>query len=142
MKRAVLYRGKYRSDYGWQYGHYYNNCDCGVNMDIIINHDEFTGTGAEFQIDKKFLGQSTGLKDKHGKIIFEDDILQYTEHKGYLFGTCKMLVCWNDENAGFGYKADSMHGFFMSFWNHDELKRDVLDHCEIIGNIHDNPELF
>ena len=111
-------------------------------MNIIINFDENEGTGKEYQISPYFLCQCTGLNDKHGKEIYEGDILHYTEHPGYLLSTTNMIVCWNDEYAGFGYKAKNMHGFFMSFWNHDELKKDVLDHCEIIGNIYDNPGLL
>ena len=84
----------------------------------------------------------TGLKDKNGIEIYEGYILQYTEHEGYLMGSCKMLICWDDEMAGFGYKMDSPHDFFRSFWNHDELKEDVLNHCEVIGNIYENPELL
>lgn len=86
--------------------------------------------------------QYTGLKDKDGIEIYEGDILQYTEHERYLMESCKMLICWDDEMAGFGYKMDSPHDFFRSFWNHDELKEDVLNHCVVIGNIFQNPELL
>ena len=142
MNREIKFRGKYSDRHPWVYGHFYNNCDIGVNMNIIINFDENEGTGKEYQISPYFLRQYTGLNDKHGKEIYEGDILHYTEHPGYLLSTTNMIVCWNDEYAGFGYKAKNMHGFFMSFWNHDELKKDVLDHCEIIGNIYDNPGLL
>ena len=142
MNREIKFRSKYSDRHPWVYGHYYNNCDIGVNQNIIINFDEQEFTGKENVVSAFFLGQYTGLNDKHGKEIYEGDILRYTEHPGYLLSTMNMIVCWGFENAGFGYKIDNLHGFFMSFWNHDDLEADVLNHCEVIGNIYDNPELL
>jgi len=141
MNRTIFYRGKYSPQHGWVYGHYYNNCDFGANMDVIIYLDDNL-QAIESQINTKFLGQFIGLTDKNKKQIFEGDILQYTEHKSYLMSSCKMLICWSNEYAGFGYRAVSKNGAFVSFWNHDELENDILNHCEVIGNIHEHQELI
>ncbi len=77
------------------------------------------------------VGQYTGLTDKNGKKIFEGDIV-----KGlFVFGEISSVVIFK-------------YGSFGIEWNIDEIK--VLDpflglrniECEVIGNIHDNPELL
>ena len=83
------------------------------------------------------IGQSTGLKDVNGKVIFEGDVVN---------------------NGGlaivkFGRFVDTkMHeqlGFYVEYIDDDLLWNgslngniDMLLDCEIIGNIHDNPELL
>jgi uncharacterized phage protein (TIGR01671 family) len=67
------------------------------------------------------LMQNTGLKDKNGQEIYELDILKWDEE---VWGTSKQeLVEWNYE--------------LLSF-----RKIDWLNHCEVIGNIFENPELI
>nr|DAF06662.1 MAG TPA: YopX protein [Caudoviricetes sp.]DAI31362.1 MAG TPA: YopX protein [Caudoviricetes sp.] len=81
--------------------------------------------------DKVELMQSTGLKDKNGKEIFEKDILDYNGRK--------VIVKWHGSYASFIYE-------FV-----DELENRVTEwqplylsyyHFEIIGNIYENPELL
>lgn len=83
------------------------------------------------EVDPSTVGQYTGLTDKNGKKIFEGDIV-----KGlFVFGEISSVVIFK-------------YGYFGIEWNIDEIK--VLDpflglrniECEIIGNIHDNPELL
>ena len=67
--------------------------------------------------------QCTGLKDKNGKLIYEGDIVddgeQYTK---IIFE--KSCFCYDSGN---GYYDD------LAFYH---------THCEIVGNIHENPELL
>lgn len=77
------------------------------------------------------LMQSTGLKDKNGKEIFEGDILDYKGRKA--------LVRWHGSYASFIYRfVDEPHK------RNAEWKPLYLAYmkCEIIGNIYDNPELL
>lgn len=84
-----------------------------------------------YDFDDIVLMQSTGLKDKKGKEIFEKDILDYNGRK--------VIVKWHGSYASFIYE-------FV-----DELKNRTTEwrplylsyyKFEIIGNIYENPELL
>lgn len=72
------------------------------------------------------LMQYTSLKDKNGKEIYEGDIVKSfnLSSEGKI---CKIV--WNDINA---------------FWleQSDETSTGLIGICEVIGNIHENPELL
>jgi uncharacterized phage protein (TIGR01671 family) len=88
--------------------------------------------------------QFLGLTDKNDKEIFDGDILTYKKHGGYMMEDCILTVCYDDENACFGYKSNicMFKEMIFPFSQHDELKQDVLMHCEITSNVHDNSELI
>ena len=84
-----------------------------------------------WSIDDEYLMQSTGLKDKNGKEIFEGDILDYRGRKA--------LVRWHGSYASFIYRfVDELQK------RNTEWKPLYLAYmkCEIIGNIYENPELL
>ena len=84
-----------------------------------------------WSIDDEYLMQSTGLKDKNGKEIFEGDILDYRGRKA--------LVRWHGSYASFIYRfVDEPHK------QKAEWKPLYLAYmkCEIIGNIYENPEFL
>lgn len=89
---------------------------------------ETYGEALFYEIDPGTVGQHTGWKDKNGKRIFEGDIVRFD---GGVF-TVEYSSC----RIGFYFSGTRgrgcVPGFTMSHW----------EHLEIIGNIHDNPELL
>ena len=96
----------------------------------------FQGTGdysVIYDINGKYavysdtVGQYTGLKDKYGERIFEGDILLLDGEDGYF------KLEFDEDTARFVMIGDSVQVDFDNFWSYE---------VEVIGNIHDNPELL
>lgn len=80
-------------------------------------------------VEPSTICQCTGLKDKNGNLIWENDIIAYrdcTEEK--------YVIAWELDKACFEYQQYS-----CSIMNFDELSSCEV---EVIGNIFDNPELL
>ena len=85
--------------------------------------------------------QCTGLRDKNGKLIFEGDIVAkefsdkpFSSKAKHKIKNC--LVYWN-KSGKFSIKYNSDDYRYYST-PHDSFIGD----CEVIGNIHENPELL
>ena len=79
--------------------------------------------------------QCTGLKDKNGKLIWENDVVSYWDtystENGQAEADCIGKVVWDDETISF----QVTNRLSAESW-------EVLDECSVIGNIFDNPELL
>nr|DAK67781.1 MAG TPA: YopX protein [Caudoviricetes sp.] len=90
----------------------------------------------ETEIEEVELMQSTGLKDKNGKEIFEGDVVQYQNTK-VPSADSKGVIRYFDNWAMFGIDIEHNEPralFFNGLADHISL--------EVIGNIYENPELL
>lgn len=124
MKREILFRGKsFKGE--WIYGYliaYEGSSQIGVlkNPDVM----DFV------KVKPNTVGQFTGLYDKNGKRIFEGDVVKRTVNMRY-YADCDGIETkiHNIEYFGIELLPFSECGFYM-------------EEYEVIGNVHDNPELL
>lgn len=124
MTREIKFRGKSKKTGKWIYGYYLKN----RGIDFIAP-DEFANgkTWEDYEVDLDTVGQFTGLCGKNGKEIYEGDILRfYDEDIPY-----HVVVVWRDNGFRFVYAHRQR---VVTSW--------PIDDMQIIGNIHDNPELL
>ena len=81
------------------------------------------------KVETDTICQCTGLKDKNGKLIWENDIVSYRDCTEELY-----VTAWESNKACFEHQQYS-----CSIMNFDELGGCEV---EVIGNIFDNPELL
>ena len=89
------------------------------------------------------VGQYTGLTDKNGKKIFEGDIVRLTDEHNEMEWTAVVVFGNPNGDYSWGWQLNDIEEF--------DGNKDILlwvdmeesgAYCEIIGNIHDNPELL
>lgn len=101
--------------------------------------DDSTSVPLKFEDERNgedvILMQSTGLKDKNGKEIFEGDILEI-EDEGEVLGNAKLT--WHNEQAVFMIEAISVDDIAPFH----EILSDESYSYRVVGNVYENPELF
>ena len=128
--REILFRGKDAESgkwlYGWVFGEKAKSI---IELDTQYVSEEGVEAYYTSVVIPETVGQYTGLDDKNGKDIFEGDIL-----KDSLGWVC--LVKWDDSNGRFlGYHKKPRGDTYVCYVGGKPAQ-------EIIGNIHDNPELM
>lgn len=136
MEDRYLFRGKRIDNGEWVEGYLsYPFCTKKGNESYYFYAKDSLGFFCRCVVDASTICQCTGLKDKNGKLIWENDVVAYWDtystESGYAEADCIGKVVWDDETISFQVtnrlSAESY---------------EVLDECSVIGNIFDNPELL
>ena len=132
--REILFRGKAVESGEWHFGMF---CAEGYDADfpciIPSDSDRMHIASGDWHVDLETVGQFTGLYDKNGTKIFEGDIIKLDDR------LCQ--VTWLDGNAQFDLSFLGYYGD-IRITNFRGVKMRELYRYEVIGNIHDNPELL
>lgn len=132
--KDILFRAKRIDNGKWVEGYYAYSGIVDRNYIITVR-----GTCAlppyhwmfdNIEIDKNTLCQYTGLTDKNGNRIWENDIVNCFEAE------CCGKISWNESEAGFYFDVLLEDGTYE-----EEHIYDYADCMDVIGNIFDNPEL-
>lgn len=94
------------------------------------------------------LMQYTGLKDKHGREIFEGDIIYWEIDNGVGIESYTAIVKWSENlvEEGWSQTYKWLVGYTGNYYrgSYDELSTPAAynDELQVIGNIYENPELL
>lgn len=139
MNREILFKAKRKDNGEWVEGYLFDNGMTKLKRyfigGIIIEPyegtacDEWNIVGIDFcEIDIDTLCQYTGLTDKNGKKIWENDIVR--NEKGDIG-----VVQWFEEHAAFMIWNKTKH--YICYLAENDFSK-----IEIAGNEFDNPELL
>lgn len=158
--RQILFKAKRIDNGEWLEGYYqfytyeYGSEDRGEH---IIRD----GKSNLYFVDPSTICQYTGLTDKNGKKIWENDVVDFLGYKGIVkfecgsFGiafTFREIIDWEEieinicpitgcDNALYACKNDNFISLWEIMWNFND-EDDSVYTVEVIGNIFENPELL
>lgn len=170
MTREIKFRGKRLDNGEWIYGNLIiaeNGAPYIFPPDIceVDGHHLRQGDDAPHWVDPATVGQYTGLKDRNGTEIYEDDIVAFGDRD---FLTAAVKFGQFDEHDWTTTKNSGSYGWYLAaiqcqgeahhvkrpFSQHDghllywppyvaERQEHISNLIvEVLGNIHDNPELL
>ena len=154
--REILFKAKRIDNGEWIIGHYIPfGLDVDIHYDIVFSKGDYIFCNESQQligIDIKTLCQYTGLSDKHGNKIFENDVvklniqLHYSSWEldddlsffGHIIGYVRFIPC-----KGFCLQSALIYDEITEEKRKHNTKKNIVSYrSEVIGNKFDNPELL
>ena len=130
MEDRYLFKAKRIDNGEWVFGYIARYGHTGKEKYYII--PSYASVLYSFLIDKNTICQCTGLKDKNGKLILENDIMVAHLDEDYPEDETYQIVLWH--KGGFYTKENGCEEISPI----DEFDQ---EHFEVCGNIFDNKDL-
>lgn len=137
MGDRYLFRGKRIDNGEWVEGYLsYPFCTKKGNESYYFYAKDSLGFFCRCVVDASTICQCTGLKDKNGKLILENDVVAYWDtystESGYAEADCIGKVVWDAETISF----QVTNRLSAESW-------EVLGgECKVLGNAIEHPELL
>ena len=124
--REIKFRGKDIINAKWLFGDFVRDKSMTRTAILVNEADSYD----ECEVNPESIGQYTGMKDKNGKEIYEGDIVRYRDPDFDEFAIGEVI--YYSVTCSFVVAKDIL-----------EITA-LLSMCEyeVIGNIHDNPDLL
>nr|DAY57361.1 MAG TPA: YopX protein [Caudoviricetes sp.] len=99
------------------------------------------GSPFAYEVRPDTICQCTGLKDKNGKLIWENDVIKYH------FGNAYAQIRYGAYQSCFDNQKTEHIGFYVDWSESRNYRKDLgywinMVNAEVVGNIFDNPELI
>ncbi len=164
MKDRYLFKAKRLDNGEWVTGYYVKRLDM-YDKEVHLIFEPATifysngATDGWNEIGPATICQCTGLKDKNGTLIWENDIVELLGHRGVIKFTCggfgigyRKNIDWEEiqanimritgcENILYACENDNYISLWEIYWNFND-EDDSVNTVEVIGNIFDNPDLL
>ena len=92
------------------------------------------------KVDPSTLGQFTGITDRSGREVYEGDIISWISAMGRSARRIQGVVVWDQNTMSWSIARDI--AITRSYTQHEVSRLAGKSPVEVIGNIHDNPELI
>ena len=131
MEDRYLFKAKRLDNGEWVQGALFNGeSHCIIGQEIKFSpYNEHECKIVGYEVDRDTICQCTGLKDKNGKLIWENDIIKCK------FGIA--VAVWDKSEWRIKLVKDNIWRKDLHYWVVEDNQR-----TEVVGNIFDNPELL
>lgn len=141
MNERYLFRGKRKDNGEWVTGYLIKGNNTYIvtpeSIYYMVVSISYIASVEFVEVIPETVGQCTGLKDKNGNWVFEEDIAKFRRFENNYIGK----IIFNHKTAGFEFWWNIVAGAYGEKATYT-ANLSVCDEIEVFGSVHDNPELL